>query len=158
VPANKRRAYPSPSYRRTSCLCRTRFEGVFQHDAFFVGGNTRKSVQAGYADYIPVFLYETQKLYREGYLKCNVAMVQVCPPDEHGYVSLGTSVDATLAAIETSDYTIAVINKNVPRALGDAMIPLSMIDIFVKIIHRLNRHIFQLPMKLKLLLVNIVPN
>ncbi len=85
-------------------------------------------------------------------------MVQVCPPDEHGYVSLGTSVDATLAAIETSDYTIAVINKNVPRALGDAMIPLSMIDIFVKIIHRLNRHIFQLPMKLKLLLVNIVPN
>lgn len=108
------------------------FEGVFQHDAFFVGGNTRKSVQAGYADYIPVFLYETQKLYREGYLKCNVAMVQVCPPDEHGYVSLGTSVDATLAAIETSDYTIAVVNKNVPRAFGNALIPMSMIDIFVE--------------------------
>ena len=108
------------------------FEGVFQHDAFFVGGNVRKSVQAGLADYIPIFLSETQKLYRGGYLKCNVAMVQVCPPDEHGYVSLGTSVDATLAAIETSDYTIAVINKNVPRSLGDAMIPLSMIDIFVE--------------------------
>ena len=108
------------------------FEGVFQHDAFFVGGNVRKSVQAGYADYIPVFLSETQRLYREGYLNCNVAMVQVCPPDEHGYVSLGTSVDATLAAIETAEHTIAVINKNVPRALGDAMIPLSMIDIFVE--------------------------
>jgi acyl-CoA hydrolase len=108
------------------------FEGVFQHDAFFVGGNVRKAVQSGYADYIPVFLGETQRLYREGYIKCNVAMIQVCPPDEHGYVSLGTSVDATLAAIETADHTIAVINKNVPRALGDAMIPMSMIDIFVE--------------------------
>lgn len=108
------------------------FEGVFQHDAFFVGGNVRKAVQSGYADYIPVFLGETQRLYRQGYIKCNVAMIQVCPPDEHGYVSLGTSVDATLAAIETSDHTIAVINKNVPRALGDAMIPMSMIDIFVE--------------------------
>ncbi len=108
------------------------FEGVFQHDAFFVGANVRKSVQAGYADYIPVFLGETQRLYREGYIKCNVAMVQVCPPDEHGFVSLGTSVDATLAAIETSDYTIAVVNKNVPRAFGQALIPMSMIDIFVE--------------------------
>lgn len=108
------------------------FEGIFQHDAFFVGGNVRKAVQAGYADYIPVFLGETQRLYREGYVKCNVAMIQVCPPDEHGFVSLGTSVDATLAAIEVSDFTIAVINKNVPRAFGQAMIPMSMIDIFVE--------------------------
>lgn len=108
------------------------FEGIFQHDAFFVGGNVRKNVQAGYADYIPVFLGETQRLYRDGYIKCNVAMIQVCPPDEHGYVSLGTSVDATLAAIETSDITIAVINKNVPRSFGHAMIPMSMIDVFVE--------------------------
>ena len=109
-----------------------RYEGVFQHDAFFVGGNVRKNVQAGYADYIPIFLSETQRLYREGYIKCNVAMIQVCPPDQHGFVSLGTSVDATLAAIETADYVIAVINKNVPRSLGDALIPMSMIDIFVE--------------------------
>jgi len=109
-----------------------RFEGVFQLDSFFVGGNARKATQEGYADYIPVFLSETQRLYREGYLPCNVAMIQVCPPDEHGYVSLGTSVDATLAAVETAEHVIAVINKNVPRALGDAMIPLSMIDIFVE--------------------------
>jgi len=108
------------------------FEGIFQHDAFFVGGNVRKSVQAGYSDYIPVFLSETQRLYRDGYLPCNVAMIQVCPPDEHGYVSLGTSVDATLAAVEKADHVIAVINPNVPRALGDALIPLSMIDIFVE--------------------------
>jgi acyl-CoA hydrolase len=109
-----------------------RYEGVFQHDAFFVGSNVRKAVQAGYADYIPVFLSETQRLYRDGYLKCNVAMIQVCPPDAHGYVSLGTSVDATLAAVETADHVIAVINKNVPRAFGQAMIPMSLIDIFVE--------------------------
>src|SRR5450759_2392715 len=71
------------------------FEGIFQLDSFFVGANVRNQTQAGYADYIPVFLGETQRLYREGYLPCNVAMVQVCPPDEYGYVSLGTSVDAT---------------------------------------------------------------
>ncbi len=109
-----------------------KFEGVFFHQAFFVGSNVRKSVQAGYADYIPIFLSETQKLYRSGTLPCNVAMMQVSTPDRHGFVSLGTSVDATLAAIETADYVIAVVNKNVPRAWGDAMIPLSMIDIFVE--------------------------
>ncbi len=108
------------------------FEGVFQHDAFFVGHNVRKSVQSGFADYIPVFLSETQRLYRDGYLPCNVAMIQVCPPDQHGYVSLGTSVDATLAAVEKAEHVIAVINPNVPRALGDALIPMSMIDIFVE--------------------------
>lgn len=109
-----------------------RFEGVFFHQAFFVGGNVRKSVQAGYADYIPIFLSETQKLYRSGVLPCNVAMIQVSTPDKHGFVSLGTSVDATLAAIETADYVIAVVNCNVPRAWGDAMIPLSLIDFFVE--------------------------
>lgn len=108
------------------------FEGIFQHDAFFVGFNVRKDVQAGYADYIPIFLSETQKLYREGYLPCDVAMVQVCPPDAHGYVSLGTSVDATLAAVEVAKTVIAVVNPNVPRSFGDAMIPMSMIDIFVE--------------------------
>lgn len=108
------------------------FEGIFQHDAFFVGSNVRKDVQAGYADYIPIFLSETQKLYREGYLPCDVAMVQVCPPDAHGYVSLGTSIDATLAAVEVAKTVIAVVNPNVPRSFGDAMIPMSMIDIFVE--------------------------
>ncbi|MEZ7884940.1 MAG: acetyl-CoA hydrolase/transferase C-terminal domain-containing protein [Bacteroidales bacterium] len=109
-----------------------KYEGVFFHQAFFVGGNVRKSVQAGYADYIPIFLSETQKLYRSGVLPCNVAMIQVSTPDKHGFVSLGTSVDATLAAIECAEHVIAVVNKNVPRAWGDAMIPLSMIDIFVE--------------------------
>ena len=109
-----------------------KFNGIFFHQGFFVGSNVRKSVQAGYADYIPVFLGETQKLYRSGALPCDVAMIQVCPPDKHGYVSLGTSVDATLAAIECAKTVIAVVNPNVPRAWGDAMIPMDMIDIFVE--------------------------
>ena len=109
-----------------------RYEGVFFHQAFFVGGNVRKNVQAGYADYIPIFLSETQKLYRSGALPCNIAMIQVSTPDKHGFVSLGTSVDATLAAIETAEHVIAVVNKNVPRSWGDAMIPVSMINYFVE--------------------------
>ncbi|MBQ7964033.1 MAG: acetyl-CoA hydrolase/transferase family protein [Alistipes sp.] len=107
------------------------FEGIFQLDSFFVGGNVRKTTQAGYADYIPIFLSETQKLYRTGAVPCNVAMIQVSTPDQHGYVSLGTSVDATLAAVECADHVIAVVNKYVPRAFGDAMIHSSKIDMFV---------------------------
>jgi acyl-CoA hydrolase len=106
------------------------FEGIFQLESYFVGHNVRKDTQEGYADYIPVFLHETQRLIREGYNKINVAMVQVSPPDKHGYVSLGTSVDATLAAVQTADTVIGVINPNIPRAFGDAMIRISEIDIF----------------------------
>ncbi|MBQ7254114.1 MAG: acetyl-CoA hydrolase/transferase family protein [Bacteroidales bacterium] len=109
-----------------------KYNGIFFHQAFFVGANVRKGVQAGYADYIPVHLSETQKLYRCGALPCDVAMVQVCPPDKHGFVSLGTSVDATLAAIECAKTVIAVVNRHVPRSWGQAIIPLSKIDLFVE--------------------------
>lgn len=59
-------------------------------------------------------------------------MIQVCPPDKYGYVSLGTSVDATLAAMESAEFTIAVVNKYVPRSLGDSQIPIDKIDYFVE--------------------------
>ena len=108
------------------------FEGIFQLESFFVGANVRKQTQAGFADYIPVFLQETQRLIREGYLKVNVAMIQVSVPDKHGYASLGTSVDATLAAVEKADTVIAIVNPNVPRAFGDAMIHINDIDLFVE--------------------------
>ena len=107
-------------------------EGIFQLESFFVGGNVRKQTQAGYADYIPVFLSETQKLIRKGYLNVNIAMVMVSPPDKHGFVSLGTSVDATLAAVQEADIVIAQVNKNVPRAWGDAMISVREIDYLVE--------------------------
>lgn len=108
------------------------FEGIFYAEQFFVGGNLRKQTQGGYADYIPVFLSETQKLIREGYLKINVALIMCSPIDRHGYVSLGTSVDATRAAVECADVVIAAVNPNVPRAWGDAMIHHSEIDYFVE--------------------------
>jgi len=106
------------------------FEGIFQLESFFVGGNVRKNTQAGYAKYIPVNLNETQKLIRDGYLSVDVVFIQVSTPDKHGFVSLGTSVDCTLAAIENARTVIAVINPNVPRAWGDAMISMDKIDIF----------------------------
>ena len=108
------------------------FEGIFQLESFFVGHNVRKQTQAGWADYIPVFLHETQRLIREGVLKVNVAMIQVSVPDKFGYVSLGTSVDATLAAVEKADTVIAIVNPNVPRAFGDAMFHINDIDLFVE--------------------------
>ncbi|MFV0289926.1 MAG: acetyl-CoA hydrolase/transferase family protein [Mangrovibacterium sp.] len=108
------------------------FEGVFVSEQFFVGGNLRKQTQTGYADYIPVFLSETQRLIREGYLKVNVVLIMCSVPDKHGYVSLGTSVDATLAAIQNADCVIAAVNPNVPRAWGDAMISINEIDLFVE--------------------------
>jgi len=108
------------------------FEGVFVSEQFFVGGNLRKQTQAGYADYIPVFLSETQKLMREGVLKVNVALIMCSTPDKHGFVSLGTSVDATRAAVECADVVIAAVNPNVPRAWGDAIFHMSEIDYFVE--------------------------
>jgi len=108
------------------------FEGVFVSEQFFVGGNLRKQTQAGYADYIPVFLSETQKLMREGVLKVNVAMIMCSTPDKHGFVSLGTSVDATRAAVECADIVIAAVNPNVPRAWGDAIMHMSEINHFVE--------------------------
>src|SRR3989339_744661 len=118
------------------------FEGIFCSEQFFVGGNLRKQTQAGYADYIPVFLSETQKLIREGYLKVNVAMIMVSTPDNHGFVSLGTSVDATLAAVQCADVVIAAVNPNVPRCWGDAMIHIDQIDIFVEDDSELYAHSF----------------
>ena len=105
------------------------FEGIFFLESYFVGSNVRKPTQEGYADYVPVHLSETQKLIRSGIHPVD-AMIQVCPPDKHGFVSMGTSVDATLAAVQNAKIVIGVINPNVPRAWGDAIIKLSDIDIF----------------------------
>ena len=96
-----------------------RYEGIFFDQGFFVGPNVRANVNAGYADYLPVHLGESQKLYRSGALRCDVAMVQVSLPDENGMVSLGTSVDCSLAAIESTKHALGVVNPNVPFAYGD---------------------------------------
>ena len=105
------------------------YEGIFFEQGFFVGPNVRANVNAGYADYIPVHLEESPKLYRSGVLPCNVAMVQVSEPED-GYVSLGTSVDCSVAAIEAAEHVLAVINPRVPFAYGD-LVPVERIEAFV---------------------------
>ena len=106
------------------------YEGIFFDQGFFLGPNVRANVNAGYADYLPVHLGESQKLYRSGALRCDVAMVQVSRPDENGYFSLGTSVDCSLAAIESAGTVIAVVNENVPFAYGDLVAP-DLVDYIV---------------------------
>ena len=108
-----------------------KYEGIFFEQAFFIGPNVRANVNSGYADYIPVHLGESQALYRNGTIKLDAALVQVSLPDENGYVSLGTSVDCSVAAIESADVRIAVVNPNVPFAHGD-LIHISSFDYLVE--------------------------
>ena len=108
-----------------------RYEGIFFEQGFFVGPNVRANVNAGYADYLPVHLGESQKLYREGFIKLGAALVQVSRPDANGYVSLGTSVDCSVAAVESAALRIAVVNPNVPYAHGD-LIHISSFDYLVE--------------------------
>lgn len=96
-----------------------RYSGIFFDQGFFVGANVRPNVNSGYADYLPINLWISQKLYRGGTLPCDVAMVQVSLPDKQGMVSLGTSIDCSLAAVEVAKKAIAVVNPNVPFAYGD---------------------------------------
>ncbi|MBQ2565556.1 MAG: acetyl-CoA hydrolase/transferase family protein [Bacteroidales bacterium] len=107
------------------------YTGIFFDQGFFIGPNVRADVNAGYADYLPVHLGESQKLYRAGILPCDVAMVQVSLPDENGFVSLGTSVDASVGAVEVAKTAIAVVNPHVPFSYGD-LIPLERFDYVVK--------------------------
>ena len=107
-----------------------KYSGIFFEQGFFVGPNVRANVNAGYADYLPVHLFDTQRLYRSGAIKLGAAFVQVSLPDGNGMVSLGTSVDCSPAAIETARVKIAVVNPNVPFAYGD-LIPLDSFDYLV---------------------------
>ena len=95
---------------------------AFRANAFFCGGNLRQAVAEGRADYMPVFLSEIPLLFRNGILPLDAALLHVSPPDAHGYVSLGTSVDAALAAAETAPTLIAQVNPRMPRSLGDGAV------------------------------------
>ena len=107
-----------------------RLRDSFWDQGFFVGANLRGSVQDGVADYIPANLFESQLMYRSGALPCDVAMVQVSEPVD-GMVSLGTSVDCTIAALEVARERIAVVNPHVPFAYGD-LIPLERFTALVQ--------------------------
>lgn len=107
------------------------YDGIFFDQGFFVGSNVRANVNAGYADYLPVNLGETPRMYRSGAIRLSVAMVSVSLPDADGMVSLGTSVDCSVAAIDCAPLVIGVVNPNVPYAYGD-LIPLSKFSCLVQ--------------------------
>lgn len=126
-----------------------KYKGIFFDQAFFVGPTVRPNVNLGIADYIPVHLSETQKLYRTGTVKCDVAMVSVSTPGMGGYVSLGGSVDCSVAALEVAKVKIAVVNRNVPHTYGDALIPTDTFDYFVEDNRPLPEHLSMIPSEIE---------
>ena len=111
---------------------RKEFEDSFLIQSFFVGQNIRENIQSNRGSYIPVFLSEAPSLFRSGAIPLDVALISVSPPDVHGYCSLGTSVDISLAAVQSAKIVIAQINKFVPRTHGDGFIHISKIDFKVE--------------------------
>lgn len=93
-------------------------ESSFRHNALFVGGSTRKSVEEKRADYTPCFFSEIPRLFRDGFLPVDVALIQVTPPDEQGFCSFGVSVDYTQTATECAKTVICQVNKQMPRTSG----------------------------------------
>ncbi len=105
----------------------------FHTNALFVGANVRDAVDAGRADFIPIFLSEVPALFRRRVLPLDVALVHVSPPDRHGFCSLGVSVDATRAAVLAAKTVIAQINPHMPRTHGDGLIHTDKISLAVEV-------------------------
>ncbi len=111
-------------------------EGHVRHNAFFVGANTREAVQEGRADFTPVFLSEIAGVLRTT-MPIDVALVQVSPPDKHGFCSLGVSVDIVKVAVETARVVVAEVNPRMPRTHGDAFVHVSRLSSIVETDHAL---------------------
>jgi acyl-CoA hydrolase len=105
-----------------------KYKDNFHINSLFVSQNIRAAVNDGRGDYIPVFLSEIPRLFRQGILPIDVALVHVSPPDRHGYCSLGVSVDVVVAAIKSAKHVIAQINTRMPRTLGDGIVHESVFD------------------------------
>ena len=104
----------------------------FHVNSFFIGENVRHTLEAGNGSYTPVFLSELPVLFKKNILPIDVALIQVSPPDRHGYCSLGVSVEATLAAMDNAKYVIAQINPKMPRTHGEGIVHISELDAFVE--------------------------
>jgi len=113
------------------------YQGRFRHRGLFLGANVREAVAAGRADYTPIFLSEIEGLFLSGNLPLDVVLMQVSPPDAHGYVSLGTTVDCTLTAARCAPVVIAEVNPLMPRTQGDTSIHISHITHIVETLHPL---------------------
>lgn len=108
-----------------------KFDHRFRHNAYFIGPNVRQAVAEGRADYTAIFLSEIPRLFRNGHVVIDVALIEVSPPDEHGYCSYGVSTDIVKAATECALVVIAEVNEQMPRALGDCFIHVRDIDMLV---------------------------
>ncbi len=106
--------------------------GHFRHNAFFIGPNVREAVNDGRADYTPVYLSEMEELFESGAMPLDVALIQVSPPDAHGFCSFGVGVDTTLTASRCARFVVAQVNDQMPRTYGDSFIHASQIDAFVE--------------------------
>lgn len=104
---------------------RPEVQGPFFLNALFVSANMRGTVNGPHGDYIPVFLSEIPRLFDQGILPLDVALVQVSPPDNHGFCSLGVSVDVAASAVRNARTVIAQVNPNMPRTLGDGQVHIS---------------------------------
>ncbi|KAA0240582.1 MAG: acetyl-CoA hydrolase/transferase family protein [Armatimonadetes bacterium] len=107
-------------------------QGRFRVNALFVAPNVRDAVNEGRADFVPVFLSEVPALFRNGILPLDAALIQVSPPDKHGFCSLGVSVEACRAAVLAAKFVIAQVNRFMPRTHGDGLIHLSNLNAVVE--------------------------
>ncbi len=117
-----------------------KYKDSFHVNSFFIGKNVRHTLHAGNGSYTPVFLSELPLLFKRNIVDIDVALIHVSVPDQHGYCSLGISVEATIAAIENADYVIAQVNKQMPRTFGDGIIHVTEVDAFVEVDEDLPTH------------------
>jgi acyl-CoA hydrolase len=105
----------------------------FRHRALFIGPNAREAIEDGRADYVPVFLSDVPHLFSSGVIALDAVFVNATPPDVHGFSSLGTSVEAMLAAVRAAKTVIVQFNRSMPRTLGDSFLHVSDIDLAVEV-------------------------
>lgn len=108
-----------------------KFKSNFRHNSFFIGNNTREAVNKGIADYSPIFLSQVPELFDRKLVPVDVAMVQTSPPDDHGYMSLGISVDIAQAAVKNASVVITQVNSHMPRVHGDSFVHIDDVDFII---------------------------
>jgi 4-hydroxybutyrate CoA-transferase len=115
-------------------------EGHFRHRSLFTGSNVRSAVNDGRADFVPIHLHDVPALISRGQMPIDVALIHISPPDEHGFCSYGVGVDATKTAVEHSRTVIAMVNRQMPRTLGDSFVHVSKLTRVVEVDEPLIEH------------------
>ena len=108
------------------------FLSRFSIKLFFISILMRQSAFEGKIDYIPVYLSQIPGIFDSHEIGLDVALIQVSPPDNHGYCSLGISVDITLSGMKNADIVIAQVNPAMPRTWGDSNVHIDEIDYLVE--------------------------